>query len=66
MKRSRAAAWSSSIRPPIPLAAGTETTLFLVGDGTNQSPAVFTFEAGLIGGDLPTGRRLNLPVVFAN
>lgn len=52
--------------PPIPLAAGTETTLFLVGDGTNQSPAVFTFEAGLIGGDLPTGRRLNLPVVFAN
>ncbi len=52
--------------PPIPLAAGTKTNLFLVGDGTNQPLAVFTFEEGLIGDDSPTQRQLNLPVVLAD
>lgn len=52
--------------PPIPLAAGTKTNLFLVGDGTNQPLAAFTFEEGLIGDDSPTQRQLNLPVVLAD
>ena len=52
--------------PPIPLAEGTKTTLFLVGDGNNQPLAVFTFDAGLIGDDSPTESRLYLPAVRAN
>ena len=52
--------------PPIPLAAGTKTNLFLVGDGNNQPLAAFTFEEGLIGDDSPTQRQLNLPVVLAD
>lgn len=52
--------------PPITLNEGSKTTLFLVGDGTNQPRAVFTFEDGLIGDGSPTESQLNLPVVFAN
>ena len=52
--------------PPIPLAEGTKTTLFLVGDGNNQPLAVFTFDAGLIGDDSSTESRLFLPAIRAN
>ncbi|HOU39994.1 MAG TPA: DUF4397 domain-containing protein [Promineifilum sp.] len=57
------------IDPPVlTLAEGTKTTLFLVGDGTNQTLAVFTFADGLIGDDNPpaTGGTLFLPVLAAS
>ena len=52
--------------PALTLAAGSEMTLLLVGDGNNQPLAVFTFEDGLIGNDSPTDSQLNLPVVFSD
>lgn len=48
--------------PPITLAEGTETSLFLVGDGANQPLRVFTFADGLIGGG-PVIRTLYLPML---
>lgn len=54
--------------PVITLTEGTRTTLYLVGDGTNQTLAVFTFADGLIGDDNPppTGGKLFLPVLAAS
>jgi len=54
--------------PPLTLAEGTKTNLFLVGDGANQTLAVFTFELGLIGDDnpQPAGGTLFLPMLAAS
>lgn len=58
-----------AIDPPVlTLAEGTKTNLFLVGDGANQTLAVFTFADGLIGDDgpPPTSGKLYLPVLAAS
>jgi hypothetical protein len=52
------------IDPPIiTLAAATRTSVFLVGDGVNQTLAIFTFAEGLIG-DEPPQSALFLPAVM--
>lgn len=49
--------------PPLTLAEGDKTSLYLVGDGTNQPLTVFTFEDGLGDGGGPTDSLVNLPVI---
>jgi len=51
--------------PPLTLAEGDKTSLYLVGDGPNQPLTVFTFEDGLIGGEQPTESAVHLPVIVS-
>lgn len=44
------------------IATGARRTVYLVGDGTNQETAVFTFEDGIIASQ--AGSKLFLPALM--
>lgn len=48
--------------PPLMISTGARRTVYLVGDGTNQELATFTFEDGII--DSEPGSRLFLPALL--
>lgn len=48
--------------PPLMIATGARRTVYLVGDGTNQETAVFTFEDGIIASQ--AGSKLFLPTLM--